>query len=504
MVAIYTRQSVEKEDSLSISMQIETCEHRLATSEVSRSEVFSDRGYSGKNTERPEFKRMMSLISDGRISKVIVYKLDRISRSLIDFLKMQEKFEKNNVEFVSCNENFDTTSLIGKTIIKILMVFAEFERETIQKRITDNYYARGAKGFYLGGHPPFGFDKIEFAIEGKKTYCYQENLYEAEIVRTLYERFANAKGSMGELVRWLNLNNIKTKRGGTRWSSTVLSAVLSNPAYVKSDNSVYFYLKSKGATINNPVEDFCGQNGCYAYGNPGERKGEKFKNFEKQFVTLAPHNGIIESEVWLEVQARFGDGTVKTNQVNKNYSWLQGLIKCKCGYTPYVKLCKTKYCNHKYFFCRGKRNATCTADRQMPRVDIIENEVEKSIFAKLEELRGIKAENIQNNNPKVNELKNERQKAKEQIDNLISQLAYGSTTAKYINEVIENLDNRISKIDHEIMSIEIGTTKTATSLDIDLIIAEWGDYDNIRKKRIAEVFVESIVVDGKKSEIKIK
>ena len=136
MEFIYTRQSVDKKDSISIETQVDVCKKKTLGNEVM---IFSDKGFSGKSTDRPEFQRMMKEIRKGRATKIIVYKLDRISRSLIDFLNMRQEFAKYNVELVSCMEDFDTSTSIGKLLINILMMFAEMERESIQKRIKDNY-----------------------------------------------------------------------------------------------------------------------------------------------------------------------------------------------------------------------------------------------------------------------------------------------------------------------------------------------------------------------------
>ena len=153
MQAIYVRQSVDKKDSISIETQIEECKNKISITEDY--EIFKDKGFSGKSTDRPEFQRMMSEVKRGNVTKIVVYKYDRISRSLYDFINMQKEFERYNTALISVNENFDTSTTQGKAMVNILMTFAEMERETIQQRIKDNYYSRGEKGLYLGGYAPF-------------------------------------------------------------------------------------------------------------------------------------------------------------------------------------------------------------------------------------------------------------------------------------------------------------------------------------------------------------
>ena len=499
--AIYARQSAERKDSISIENQIETCKRKLACCENTDDiegkihlYLCADRGFSGKNTQRPELKRMMSLVREGRIKRVIVYKLDRISRSMLDFLKIQEEFDKHGVEFISCGEDFDTGTPMGKMMLHILMVFAEMERETIQKRVRDNYYARGEKGFYLGGYPPFGFNKAETLINGKKTYYFTENKAESDTLRYLYEQFAVQHKSASELVRELNDRNIKTRRGGA-WNQTAMTRLLSNPAYVKSDITVYAYLKAKGATVNNPVCDFNGKNGCYVYGKAAERSGIKFKSYKSDFVTIAPHYGIIEPSLWLTVQDRLDSNSATRGSGGRtdskgSLSWIQGLVKCECGYSQYVKHIKNKYSDLRYFYCRGKKQHTCTAETKMLRADTLERKAEAAIIDKLKTLQNFdSARNHQE--AAINARKIERDKARVQIDNLVVQIADGghqNSAAKYITETIQTLDRKIAALDYEIMRIESGENR----IDANAVLADWKSYTTAQKKRIAQVFIKEI------------
>ena len=152
--AVYGRQSVDRKDSISIESQIEFCEYELKGESY---KAYTDKGYSGKNTDRPKFQQLMADIQKGLIKKVVVYKLDRISRSILDFATMMEEFQKYNVEFVSSTEKFDTSTPMGRAMLNICIVFAQLERETIQKRVTDAYYSRCLKGFHIE-RPPLPTD----------------------------------------------------------------------------------------------------------------------------------------------------------------------------------------------------------------------------------------------------------------------------------------------------------------------------------------------------------
>jgi len=177
MNAIYCRQSVDKKDSISIDSQIEFCKKEI---DDQLFKIYTDRGYSGKNTDRPQFILLMKDIESGLINKVIVYRIDRISRSILDFSKMIDVFEKNNVEFISTTEKFATKSPIGRAMLSIIIIFAQLERETIQQRITDNYYARGRRGFFMGGCSPYAFDIKKILVDNKKVSVYSENENQVE------------------------------------------------------------------------------------------------------------------------------------------------------------------------------------------------------------------------------------------------------------------------------------------------------------------------------------
>ncbi|GHU81073.1 hypothetical protein FACS1894191_7600 [Clostridia bacterium] len=122
--AVYARQSVDKQDSISIESQIEFCKYELKGGTY---KGYTDKGYSGKNTDRPHFQELMRDIEQGIIRRVIVYKLDRISRSIIDFANMMGMFQQYGVEFISSTEKFDTSTPMGRAMLNICIVFAQLE-----------------------------------------------------------------------------------------------------------------------------------------------------------------------------------------------------------------------------------------------------------------------------------------------------------------------------------------------------------------------------------------
>ena len=323
--AVYARQSIDKADSISIESQIEFCKFETRGAPF---RVFQDRGYSGKNTQRPEFQQLMAAVRRREVRRVICYKLDRISRSILDFANLMEEFQRWGVEFVSCTEKFDTASPMGRAMLNICVVFAQLERETIQQRVTDAYHARNKRGFYMGGRVPFGFRLEPCQIEGKRTSRYVCVPEEAELLRRMYVRYAQPRSSLGDVARELTEGAAENPgRSDGRWTGSRIGRLLENPIYVRADLAVYEYFLAQGVEIHNGPGDFIGTNGCYLY-TEKDRDGGRSRH-----LVLAPHEGLVPAAVWLQCrQKHIGAGETGRQYRIKN-TWLAGKIKCaKCGY----------------------------------------------------------------------------------------------------------------------------------------------------------------------------
>ena len=256
---IYARQSVDRKDSISIESQIDFCKYELKGGSC---RVFKDKGYSGKNTDRPEFQKLLGEIRKGKVRRVIVYKLDRISRSILDFATMMELFQEYDVEFVSSTEKFDPSTPMGRAMLNICIVFAQLERETLQKRVTDAYYSRCLKGFHMSGQAPYGYQLEPTVVEGIRTKKMVADPVAADHVRLMFEMYAEPETSFGNITRYFEEHDIKIY--GKSMFRTFLSQLLRNPVYAQADLELYEFFKSQGAAIVNDASDFAGTNGCYA------------------------------------------------------------------------------------------------------------------------------------------------------------------------------------------------------------------------------------------------
>lgn len=243
---IYARQSVDRKDSISIESQIDFCKYELKGGSC---RIFKDKGYSGKNTDRPEFQKLLGEIRKGKVRRVIVYKLDRISRSILDFATMMELFQEYDVEFVSSTEKFDTSTPMGRAMLNICIVFAQLERETIQKRVTDAYYSRCLKGFHMSGQAPYGYQLEPTVVEGIRTKKMVADPVAADHVRLMFEMYAEPETSFGDITRYFEEQGIKIYEKSMVRS--FLSQLLRNPVYAQADLELYEFFKSQGAAIVN-------------------------------------------------------------------------------------------------------------------------------------------------------------------------------------------------------------------------------------------------------------
>jgi DNA invertase Pin-like site-specific DNA recombinase len=166
---------------------------------------------SGGTLDRPALQRLLVDIEANRVDVVVVYKIDRLSRSLMDFAKLVEVFDRNNVTFVSVTQSFNTTTSMGRLTLNILLSFAQFEREVIGERIRDKFAASRKKGMWMGGFIPLGYD-----VKDRKLVA---NEAEAATVRTIFLRFLRV-GSMTKLTVVLRSEGMRTKGGMMRMSST--------------------------------------------------------------------------------------------------------------------------------------------------------------------------------------------------------------------------------------------------------------------------------------------
>lgn len=185
--------------------------------------IFEDAGYSGKNTDRPEFQNMMRRIRAGEFTHLLCWKIDRISRNLLDFASMYQELKDLGVTFVSKNEQFDTSTAIGEAMLKIILVFAELERNMTSERVTATMLSRAQNGLWNGGRVPYGYDY------DKDSKSFSINQEEAKLVHKIYDLYSEHR-SLVMVSRTLNEDGYSS-RAGNDWSPVSTFIILTNPFY---------------------------------------------------------------------------------------------------------------------------------------------------------------------------------------------------------------------------------------------------------------------------------
>lgn len=263
--------------------------------------IFEDAGYSGKNTDRPKFQEMMSQIRQGAFSHLLVWKIDRISRNLLDFATMYKELKDLGVVFVSKNEQFDTSTAMGEAMLKIILVFAELERNMTSERVTATMISRASNGQWNGGRVPYGYN---YDYETKD---FSTNPIEAEIVHLIHDKYEEMRSLVRES-RYLNEKGLRT-RAGNLWNSVSLHIILHNIFY-------------------------CGD---YRYNVLKEGDRQKVKD-ESEWITVEDHHDSIISReqkerviAMLDANKRL-DRKRNTYQSEKYVHVFAGLLYCgNCG-----------------------------------------------------------------------------------------------------------------------------------------------------------------------------
>jgi site-specific DNA recombinase len=295
--AIYTRKSHEEgleQEFNSLDAQRAACEAYILSQKhegwVPLPEMYDDGGISGATMERPALKRLLADIATGKIDTVVVYKVDRLTRSLGDFARIVDVFDANGVSFVSVTQAFNTTTSMGRLTLNMLLSFAQFEREVTGERIRDKIAASKQKGMWMGGLPPLGYE-----VKDRQLLVVEA---EAETVRYIYRRYA-ALASVRLLQEELDRSGIVSKRRVDRFGRESGGKPLARGAlYLMLQNRIYRgEIVHKGASY------------------PGE------------------HEAIIDEELWQEVQATLAQNRVEREAGAKaaEPSLLAGLVYDDAG-----------------------------------------------------------------------------------------------------------------------------------------------------------------------------
>ncbi len=496
-IALYARKSIEKENSISCETQLEYCKAMLKPDERDEKIItFVDNGFSGGNVNRDGFQKMMRQIEQGKISKVVVYRLDRISRSLSDFVNILATFKERGVEFVSTQEAFDTSSPYGELIVKILAVFSEFERNSIIQRVTQAYEHRSEMGFYMGGRKPYGFELEPTVINNVKTKRLKPIPDEIEQVKYIYDTYAVEQVSLGRLLKNLIENDMMPLSGGG-WTTAKLSTIIKNPIYVKADSTVYEYFQLHNAQIISPPEAFDGINGIQIYGiSKHEADNADWSDIK---VVVMTHEGVIDSDTWLKCQQKLSKNKQIRNAVSNKTSWLGGKIICgRCGRTMTTIKGKTGSGEiRRYFTCTGKTHfKDCKGTKGTIYAESLEDMVYTEIANKLETLKNIRTSERKTLHPEINELRN-KVKSIELSQNKIADMLMQPEANADLLEIMSQRATKLKAARTELL-LKIEEFEN-TEIDVKQAInlsKKWKTASFEEKRGVCGIIINRIIIDA--------
>jgi len=355
--AVYTRKSTEEgldQEFNSLDAQRMAAE-AFITSQIGEGwvclpERYDDGGYTGGNTDRPALQRLLTEVRAGRVDAVVVYKVDRLSRSLFDFAKIMGVFEEHKVAFVSVTQSFNSTNSMGRLTLNILLSFAQFEREVIGERTRDKIHMARMQGKWHGGCPVLGYDVTP---EGRKIVV---NPYEAEQVRAIFQLYLELGGALSVIEEldqrgWTNKTWV-TKDGklhqGKPFEKNVLYGLLTNPIYIGK-------VRHHGVLYEGKHEAIVDE--------------ETFAKVQRQFVRNGRNGGIADERFQLRPAST---------------AILSGILRCKacdCGMSyGFSKKGKRRY---RYYLCH---HAQSRGWRHCPRPTLPADEIERFV---VQEIRAI-------------------------------------------------------------------------------------------------------------------
>lgn len=493
-IALYSRKSIERENSISCETQLEYCKAMIKPNEKSEKVItFVDNGFSGGNVERDGFQKMMRQVEQGKISKIIVYRLDRISRSLYDFVNILNTLKKYNVEFVSSQESFDTSSPYGEMIVKILMVFAEFERQSIIERVTQAYSHRSEMGFYMGGRRPYGFTLTETSIRNIKTKMLSPIDSEIEQLKYIFKTYAVPGVTLRRLMDNLIQNNILPEDGS--WSTGKLSTILRNSIYVKADNDVYEYFLKHNTNIVSEIDEFDGIHGMQVYGKTKHTTDD----WSDMKAVIMPHEGVIDSDTWLACQKKLEKNKQIGNSISNATSWIGGKIACKnCGRTMTVtKGGKRKDGSQtRYFSCTGKsHNRICNGTKVPVYADSLEDMVYDLISEKISLLRSGRKKISTDASNQINLLKNrisEINKAQEKLVNLLLNDDIDTAMISLLNEKAKKLTEEKADVLSKIDDLENEKSEIVSAINLS---KKWKTANYEERKAVCNILIHKILIN---------
>lgn len=489
--AVYTRKSVIEgldQDFNTLDAQREAGEAYITSQKgngwACLDTRYDDGGFTGSNLDRPALANLMADIKAGLVDCVVVYKVDRLSRSLLDFSKLVEVFDQHGVSFVSVTQPINTADSTGRLMLNILLSFAQFERETIADRTRDKMCAARRRGKWTGGIPVLGYDVHP---DGGKLIVNDE---EAPLAREIFNLYIKHQ-SLQKVVALLNRRGWKTKswktrdgrlREGKPFSKSSLARFLANPLFI----------------------------GCVSL------RGQ---------VYPGEHRGIIRKSTFDKVQDILSGNQCNDGKKvqNKHRSLLRGLIRCGACGTAYIPLANKKGTKtYRYYICSGaQKNGWKTC----PHPSISAHKLEQLIVQQIrvigqdkklqaetmKQVRRASRERRASLGAEEKSLRSNREKVQAEITGLLKALASGQTNGPAISGRLSDLEEQAAKLGQRLAEVERERQAAdQTNIDPNDLASALSLFDPIwevlfpaEQARIIELLIQQIEYNGKSGKLAV-
>lgn len=532
---IYSRKSKFTGKGESVENQIELCKDYILRNynDVTSEDilVFEDEGFSGKSLDRPQFQIMMLEHKKNPANFIVVYRLDRISRSVSDFSGLMDLFQDTKTNFISINEKFDTSTPMGRAMINIAAVFAQLERETIAERVRDNMIMLARTGRWLGGKTPIGYDSeksesVDF--EGKKRSSYKliPNKEEEKTIKLIFKLFLEIQSLRGVEKKLFALNVIP--RSGT-FNSTMIKNIITHPVYCIADSVSYKYLYENGCDLcfeEKEIKSGCGYstyNRTKSLNSLGTKRARSDKS--EWIISLGKHIGFIKGEDWVKANKIIDASkpSARSRKVHNQTALLSGILKCGiCGYYMRPKVVT-------YYKNTDKQNTfdyMCELKERSGRIkcnckNVHGNDLDLKICEELfkfddetsvigeqfKNLRGEIDKKASLNIDTISELENSISEKENMINTLILSMAKSSAdnVVKLAEEKINELDKELCELKDELKKFkDIKTLSEATNQNINdmteailTLRAEWNNLSTPEKRDLLKTILQKVVWNEK-------
>lgn len=526
-IAIYSRKSKITNKGESIENQIQLCtDYALLHYPDAQFHIYEDEGFSGKNTDRPQFKQLIKDAKANKFQIIICYRLDRISRNVADFSSLIDELNDFNIGFVSIKEQFDTTTPMGRAMMYISSVFAQLERETIAERIRDNMYQLAKTGRWLGGTTPPGYTSIPIKYDNKTMYQLVPIEEEVTIVQMLYRKFLETQ-SVYAVECYCIEHDIKTRQGNA-FHRSVLKKVLSNPVYVIADQVICQYLLDNGCHIYNMPTQFNQKDGLAVYNKTEQKKTSKIpREMSEWIVAIGAHPGIINSNDWIQTQTILKRNEKKSTwrRVKSTTSLLSGILRCaNCGDYMRPKGSRTLKDGSQafYYMCELKEKSHGTKcnvkNIQGHKLDtLVSDEIIRlgNQGQLKEKIRSHKVTVQQQEEININQLQNieEQIQTLEQEVNSLAQnfrKELSDFTAKLLSQQLDALGEQLAALQAKqtVLQSNLQTTQAnSQSLDImNQLLQQYtlsGDLPTVERRNLLRTIIDKVTWDGENIDIQL-